>query len=254
MLDSDPTTAWVTQFDDRPVLEVRLDAPTERADRPHRRAHATGTATPDSGCRPGSPVRTDTGEVRVDVPASGRVEVPLPGGATGAVTVEVLETDEGDPGEVLTGLVAVDLDGVSATEAVVAPTDRADPADAVLLSGGLPGSDGCVQPEEAVVCYGEGGRDGEGGAVLARRFTAAGGGRLRGERDARRLAVGGRPARPRDPGRRGRRRAAAAPRPSPARPEAVVDGDERTAWSPAAGRHLADAHPDARRARRRRRP
>ena len=149
---------------------------------------------------------------------------------------------------------AVDLDGVSATEAVVAPDDRAEPADAVLLSGGLPGSDGCVQPEEAVVCYGEGGRDGEGGAVLARRFTAAGGGRARGERDAGRLAVGGRPARAwrRRASRSGR--AAAAPRPSAARPEAVVDGDERTAWSPAAGRHLAHAHPDARRAGRRRRP
>ena len=57
-------------------------------------------------------VRTDTGSVRVDVPRSGRVDIPLPGGVTRTLAVEVIETDDGDPAGVVTGLVAVDLDGI----------------------------------------------------------------------------------------------------------------------------------------------
>ncbi len=178
-------------------------------------------------------VRTDAGEVRVDVPASGRVEVPLPGGATRTWPSRCSRPTAATPGEVLTGLVAVDLDGVRATEAVVAPDDRADPADAVVLSGGLPGSDGCVQPEEAVVCFGEGGRDAEGGAVLSRRFTAAGGGRLEagGTLDVSRWATD--PPGLATPGVAVTASSSRTAAPA-ARPEAVVDGDERTAWSPAA--------------------
>ena len=135
-------------------------------------------------------VRTDGGEVRVDVPSSGLVEVPLPDGPTDSVAVEVLDTDEGPPASVLTGLVTVDLDGVAVTESVVAPSDRPDPADAVLLSGGLPGSDACVHPEDDVVCFGDGGRDPEGGAPALAAVHRGRRWHLRRQRDGRRVALG----------------------------------------------------------------
>lgn len=230
-LDGDPTTAWVTQFDEQPGLEIRLDRqhsiPSARIE-----VLTDGDRFPGLGVPTRLLVRTDSGTVPVDVPASGQVDVALPGGPTRTVTVEVLDTDEGAPGQVLTGLVAVDLEGISVTEVVSAPVDRPEPADAVLLSAGLPGSDGCVLPEGAVVCFGEGGRDPEGGAVLSRRVAVAGGesfeasGTLSISRwsDLPDLAV---------PGVRVEASSSRTPSVA-ARPESVVDGDDRTAWSPAA--------------------
>ena len=138
VLDGDPTTAWVTQFDPAPTLTVRLDrarsVPTVRV-----RVLTDEDRYPGLGVPTRLAVRTDAGEVRADVPASGVVEVALPDGPTGSVAVEVLDTDEDDPASVLTGLASVDLPGVAVTESVVGPSDRSEPAGTVLLSGGLPG-------------------------------------------------------------------------------------------------------------------
>ena len=179
-------------------------------------------------------VRTDAGEVRVDVPASGQVEVPLPRGDHRLVTIEVLDTDRGEPGTVLTGL------------ADVAPR----------RPGGAGGSGGSERARRARR---------RGRAVRwAPRVR-----RVRAPRGRRRL-LRRRWPRPRGRGhpvppvhRRGRwqptaPRARWSPldgrRPCPgsqrpgvdvtasssrttapaARPEALVDGDERTAWSPSA--------------------
>jgi arabinofuranan 3-O-arabinosyltransferase len=178
-------------------------------------------------------VRTDAGEVRVDVPTSGPVEVRLPVGVTDSVAVEVLDTDRGRPSEVLTGLATVDLDDLVVTESVVGPDDRPEAADEVLLSGGLPGSDGCVQPEGKVVCFGEGSRDPEGGMALSRRFTAEGDeaytatGTVVASQWAStipELAAPGVSV----------RTSSSRSRAVSARPEVLVDGDDRTAWSPAA--------------------
>ncbi len=231
VLDGDPTTAWVTQFDPAPTLTVRLDhaqqLPTVRVRVLTDKDRHPGLGVPDRLA-----VRTDAGEVRADVPASGLVEVALPDGLTESVSVEVLDTDEGDPASVLTGLVALDLPGLAVTESVVAPHDRAEPAGTVLLSGGIPGSDACVHPERDVVCFGDGGRDPEGGAVLSRRFTAAGGGQYTatGTLDVSRWTdtVAGLATPGVEVTASSSRTTAVA-----ARPEAVVDGDERTAWSPA---------------------
>ena len=243
-LDGDPTTAWVTQFDDRPDAR---GAP-RRTDRRRRRARIDVLTDRDRHPGLGVPtrlaVRTDAGEVRVDVPASGRVDVPLPGGPTGAVAVEVLETDDGAPGGgAHRARRRRPRRGHRARRRSSHRTTGPSRRTPCVLSGGLPGSDGCVQPEEDVVCYGEGGRDAEGGAVLARRFTAAGGGRLEagGTLDVSRWATD-----PPGPGdaRASPSTASSSRTPAPAaRPEAVVDGDERTAWSPAAGRHLARRSP-----------
>jgi arabinofuranan 3-O-arabinosyltransferase len=231
VLDGDPTTAWVVQYDPHPTVEIHLDGPRSvssvRVDVLGDRDRYAGLGVPTR-----LEARTDTGSVRVDVPPSGRVDIPLPGGVTRTLAVEVMETDDGDPAGVVTGLVAVDLDGIRATEFVVGPHDRADRADAVVLTGGLPGSDGCVQPEEAVVCYLEGGRDAEAGAVLARRVTATGEGPVvaSGTLDVSRWAAD--PPGLAVPGvavtASSSRTASLA-----GRPEGVVDGDDRTAWSPA---------------------
>jgi arabinofuranan 3-O-arabinosyltransferase len=231
VLDGDPTTAWVTQFDPAPSLTVRLDRT-----RPERTVRVRVLTDRDRHPGLGVPtrlaVRTDAGEVRAEVPASGLAEVALPDGPTDSVAVEVLDTDKGDPASVLTGLVSVDLPDVSVTEWVVGPSRRAEPAGTVLLSGGLPGSDACVHPEDDVVCFGDGGRDPEGGPVLSRRFTAQGGGQYdaTGTLDVSRWVdtVPGLAAPGVGVAVSSSRTTAVA-----ARPDAVVDGDERTAWSPA---------------------
>ena len=231
VLDGDPTTAWVTQFDPRPVLTVRL-ARARPVTTARIRVLTDVDRYPGLGVPTRLAVRTDRGAVAVDVPGTGVVDVALPTGPTRSVAVEVVDTDDGEPGEVLTGIADVDLDGVSATEWVVAPSGRSEPADTVLLSPGLPGSDGCVHPEQAVVCFGAGGRDAEGGAVLSRRFTAVGGGarEASGTMDVSRWArtIPGLATPGLDVAASSSRTTAVA-----ARPEAVVDGDERTAWSPA---------------------
>ncbi len=177
-------------------------------------------------------VRTDAGETRVDVPRSGRVEVRLPEGESDSVAVEVLATDRGRPVGVLTGLTEVQLDDIAVRETVVAPAERGGLAEEILLSGGLPGSDGCVHPEGDVVCFGEGAHDPEGGAVLSRRFTASGGQTYE--------ATGTVVASPWAPTVPGLRAPGVSVRTSSsrssalgARPEALVDANEHTAWSPA---------------------
>jgi arabinofuranan 3-O-arabinosyltransferase len=231
-LDGDPSTSWVTQFDEHPVLEVLLDE-ARSVGRARIQVITDRDRHPGLGVPSRLAVRTDAGEVRVDVPASGQVEVALPEGTTDTVTVEVLDTDRGEPGTVLTGLVDVTLDDLEVQEGVVAPNGPAQPAGVVVLSGGLRGSDGCVHPDDDVVCFGDGGRDPEGGATLSRRFTAAGGGSYgaTGTMVASRWA----PTLPglATPGVDVTASSSRTTAPA-ARPEALVDGDERTAWSPSA--------------------
>ena len=232
VLDGDPTTAWVTQFDPEPILTVRLDrgpagrhgadpgahrqGPASGPGRAHpaRRAHRRGRgAGRRAGIRAGRGARSPTAP---PTPWPSRCSTPT------RATRPRCSPDWW----------TVDLDGVAVTESVVAPGDRAEPAGTVLLSGGLPGSDGCVHPEDDVVCFGDGGRDPEGGAVLSRRFTAQGGGQYdaTGTLDVSRWAdtVPGLATPGVEVTASSNRTTAVA-----ARPEAVVDGDERTAWSPA---------------------
>ena len=230
VLDGDPTTAWVTQFDPAPTLTVRLD-------------RARSVPRFGSGC---SPTRTGTrawashAPRRADRRGRGARRRPGIRGRGGGAPRRPhrlrrgrgARHRRGRPGLGARGLASVDLPGVAVTESVVGPSDRSEPAGTVLLSGGLPGSDACVHPEDDVVCFGGGGRDPEGGALLSRRFTAQGGGRYdaTGTLDVSRWAdtVPGLAT----PGvtvtASSSRTTAVA-----ARPDAVVDGDERTAWSPA---------------------
>ena len=177
--------------------------------------------------------RTDAGRVQVDVPASGRVEIPLPGGVTRTLAVEVIETDDGDPAGVLTGSrrrrprreSGRRRSSSGPTTAPSSRTPSSSPA-------GFPARTGVSTRRTPWSATGEGGRDGEAGAVLARRVTATGEGPVvaSGTLDVSRWAT--------DPAGLGvpgvAVRASSSRTASLAgRPEGVVDGDERTAWSPA---------------------
>ena len=75
VLDGDPTTGWVTQFDPRPVLEV---APRRQASARHAlgsRCSRTVSVIPVSGCRPGWPCAPTPARRASTCPTSGRVEV-----------------------------------------------------------------------------------------------------------------------------------------------------------------------------------
>lgn len=232
-VDADPTTAWLTLFDDRPTLDLTLAEPREvRSVRVlvagDRRRWGGGLGVPTRVL-----VRSDRGEEEVRVPADGVVDATLPAGVTRRVSVVVLDTDRGAPGRTLTGLADVAVDGGSAREVVEAPPSRAVRTDAVVLDRGTPGTDGCVHPSEEVVCYADAVRDPEGGRSLTRRVVGAGGGSF--------VASGTVTVSPWAeqlpgvgvPGVRVEVSSSRSPAPA-ARPESLVDGDPATAWSPAA--------------------
>ena len=76
-VDGDPSTAWVTQFDPRPVLDVRLDG-ARSVGKARIQVLTDRNRHPGLGVPTELAVRTDGGEVRVDVPQTGQVEVALP--------------------------------------------------------------------------------------------------------------------------------------------------------------------------------
>jgi arabinofuranan 3-O-arabinosyltransferase len=237
-LDEDPLTAWTTVGDSEPTLTVRLAQVASprwvrvvalRREGP-RVAGGTGVATRVR-------VTTDAGSVTAALGESGAGRIMLPEGSTGTVRVTVLDTDAGAPGEVLTGLATVEVDGVRARELVVPPVSgaasRGGPADVVVLDAGLPGTQACARPATDVVCLGAGELDPEGGRALDRGLPDVGAGSF---------TVSGHlvpqpGARPRGLAAPGVGVEASTSRSTAAgaRPETVLDGDPATAWSPAAG-------------------
>lgn len=229
-LDGDPTTAWLTSLDERPRLDVDLGTPREV-----RTARIRVASDRERWSGLGVPTRlavgSDAGDLAVDVPSGGVVDVALPAGPTRHLVVSVLDTDRGAPGQVLTGLTEVTVDGVTAREVVTAPPSGADRTDAVLLDRGTPLVDGCVRPEDVVVCLSDAVRDAEGGASLSARVDGPGGVAL--------TATGTMTASPwadrlpgTDPGGATIATSSARSRSAAARPEALLDGDAATAWSP----------------------
>ncbi|QIM20974.1 DUF3367 domain-containing protein [Phycicoccus sp. HDW14] len=239
-LDDDPLTAWTTFGDDRPALTVSLAAPTSVASVHVEPLRRNGTrARTGIGLPTKVRVVTDGGSVEADLPVSG-ADVRLPAGATRSVRVVVLDTDDGDPGEVLTGLATVRLAGVTAVEQVSVPDGAGTagaaahpPADVVALDAGLPGSTACVRPRDDVVCLGGGALDPEGGRRMVRTLPDVGSGRM----TASGTLVPQPRAAPRGTSAPGVAVEASSRRTdAPAGdPATVVDDDPRTAWSPAGG-------------------
>lgn len=234
-LDDDPTTSWTTFGDERPTIEVALDAPTSV---PSVRVEGV-RPPPGSRGGPAPPTRvrvsTDRGSVVAGLPPGGGADVTLPAGATTRVRVEVLATDDGPPAEVLTGLSTLRLTGVDPVEVVATPAVPAarPPATTVLLGTGLPAVSGCVHPEELTTCLGRG-LASEGGSVLTRRVTGAAAGTFTASGSllprAGVVATVGLAA----PGLTVTASSRRADAPAGA-PEGAVDGDPATAWSPEPG-------------------
>lgn len=230
-VDGDPGTSWAAMWDERPTLRVDLDEPTEFD-------HVTVTGLVDD-VRLGSvaaPTRlrvsTDRGSVTATL-GDGPTEVAVGAGAHAWLRIEILETDTDDPGTAITGLVDVSIPGVTPREGVrLAERPEDDPVPgAVVLGSGLAGRDGCTSMDEFPVCLG--------GATVAPEQNGS----------LRRVLDG---ALPGDWTGEGSLQSGAAPETSlqgspdvsvtassvrnaspQASPSAVVDGDDRTAWSPA---------------------
>lgn len=235
-LDGNPDTGWAAMWDERPTLSVELPGPV---DFDHVVVTGLGPVASlgDSVRRP-TRVRVSADETHVEAtlgPASQRVD--LPAGPHSTVRVEILETEEDAPGRVVTGLAELRIPGVAPREVVDLPrtpghADAPSNASVVVLGAGLPGRDGCTSTGREFVCLSGQSADPEQAGALVRAVP----GDRPGEWDvAGTLAPGGpgaAPALTSSPGVVVTTSSVRTDAPQ-ARPDALVDGDDRTAWSPA---------------------
>lgn len=230
-IDGDAATGWLTMWDPSPTLTVELDG---------TRAIEQVTITPfadhaglPAPVSPATQVRitTDAGHVDADLDA-GPTAVDLPAGDTTAITIEITATGRGAPRGVVTGLAEVTIPGMSPVELLRTPNRPPGTSpDVIALGAGTPGRDGCYY-------------DGEGLRCLARQTVAPeampGVGYLLSQSASGMWRMSGslRPAVlsddvPTDSGEVAVS-ASSARSPAPAaQASSVLDGDYRTAWSPA---------------------
>jgi arabinofuranan 3-O-arabinosyltransferase len=235
-LDGDPASAWLTQWTDKPTLTIHLE--TERTV-----DHVVVTPATPSDLVPDQraaatliEVRTASGAV-VAALGAGPNRIDLGGARTATLAITILRTSKGDPANALTGLAEVAMPGVVAREVLaLPPAATTSPPTVVVLGSGLIGRDGCLVVTEELHCFGGESVDPEVGGVATYRMTTQTpsdwllSGTLRAGREGGVLGV--------TPGAvvsaSSSRTSAVA-----AAPEVVLDGDVRTAWSPA----VEDASP-----------
>ena len=232
-LDSDPATAWLAFGDPRPTLGVTIDQP-----RAIQRVRITPAS--DSALFGGA-IATAT---RVRVEAAGRAhEVAIAARGTWVdlstttdhLTITILDTDEGAPGEHLTGLAEVEIPGIAPTEIVETPAPATTGAtSAFVLTRDPDAYDGCPRTQAGYQCLTGGYRPAEESGSLNRqvRTTAAGTFELSGSLIAD-------PAHPSPllhrPGVRDLRASSSRTLGLPGAPDSLLDADPATAWGPAAG-------------------
>lgn len=232
-LDGDPATSWTAMWDEHPRLTVDLTGPTT-----FDHVLVTG-AGPDAalGSALSRPTRvrvtTDRGSATATL-GTGATRVGLPPGAHTQVSVEVLATEEETPGSVVTGLSELAIPGVRPAEVIrlPEPAPGATAPEAVVLGSGLRGRDGCTTTPREFVCIGGQAADPEQSGELVREVP----GRLPGTWEAGgSLAHGGSEVPAALTGSPDVSVEASSVRSDApqARPDAIVDGDDRTAWSPA---------------------
>lgn len=232
-LDGNPATGWAAMWDEGPRITVDLPEP-----RAFDHVTVTGlgpsSSLGDSVSRPTTVrVSTDRAEVEATL-GEGARRVDLPRGPHTRVSVEILETDDDVPGRVVTGISELAVPGVTPREVVRLPAQGATGTgtSAVVLGAGLPGRDGCTSTPREFVCLSGQSSDPEQSGPLVRSVPGA----LTGEwRASGTLAPGDAGAAPSLTGSPGVAvRASSVRTDAPqASPEAIVDGDDRTAWSPA---------------------
>ncbi|MGE9807693.1 MULTISPECIES: alpha-(1-_3)-arabinofuranosyltransferase domain-containing protein [unclassified Janibacter] len=233
-LDGDTTTAWLAMWDERPRLTVRLDGSTAIDEVVV--AGADGVSA--DGINPAAPTRVAVRADDVVVTASltGRsTRVGLPRGRYSSVSVEILSTESGTPAEGITGLSEVTIPGVAPRELLQLPAAKTDaPVEGILLGQGLRGRDGCATDAGEFVCLGTAAAQPEQSGDMGRSLTGsfAGSWTLRGTltRDSTSAPTAL---------TRGKgvsvEASSARSESVMAQPAAMLDGDARTAWSPAFG-------------------
>ena len=152
-LDGTPDTSWVTAFDPEPTWTVALQVPTDvtrvvvQPARLDRYGRAFGVVTDVS-------VSTDAGTVDARLSTTGQpTTIELPAGRTSHVSVRILDTTNGQPADVVTGLAEVSIPGLVPGEVVSAPAAALGPAETTVLGAGLAGRDGCAHLPRQFVCY-----------------------------------------------------------------------------------------------------
>lgn len=252
-LDADPSTAWLALGDPRPRLTITL---------PSAQPLDAVTITPVSselqrrGAVAAARVRLTSGEraIESDLATGTPTRVPLPGWSGATLTVEILATVTGTPATTMTGFADVAISGVTPQEYVVLPAPRTGgPLLGMVLRRDPARFDECVLADPGISCGDSGFRAAEETSVLDRQFVL--------ERPQTMLVSGQLTADPlasaavshsgsgsgTDPGSNpGPGSESGDPSVTvatsstrslglPGAPEALLDDDPATAWSPAAG-------------------
>ena len=235
-LDGNPATGWAAMWDARPTLTVDLPGPLS-FDHVVLTGLGPVSSLGDSVRRP-TKVRVSADDAHVDATlGDGPQRVDLPAGSHSRVRVEILATEEDAPGRVVTGLAELAIPGVTPREVVGVPaTPDSEGArsgsSAVVLGAGLPGRDGCTSTGREFVCLSGQSADPEQTGALVRSVP----GERPGEWDVSGTlaprAPGAAPTLTSSPGVVVTTSSVRTDAPQ-ARPDALVDGDDRTAWSPA---------------------
>lgn len=229
-VDGNLDTGWLTMWDRQPTLRLDLAEPREvdtvritpYVDRGGLNAPVS-TATRVF-------ITTDAGAVAAPLEA-GPTTVAVPAGETSSITIEITDTSGGEPASAITGLAEVSVPGVAAVELLQTPPRVAStPPEVIALGAGVPGRDGCFLDDVGLRC-------------LARQTVApealGGVGYLLTESGPGQWLMSGSlsPASVDDgsTGSAGIEASASSTRsPAPAvQAWRVLDGDHRTAWSPA---------------------
>lgn len=232
-VDGDARTAWMTMWDERPRLTIDL-LPGSRVDH----VYVTGLQdVPRGDGAPKTPSRievsTGDGAVEADI-SPGRTRVELPPGEQERLVVTILEVGGESPGTEVTGLAEVEIPGVEVRQEIQSPEPRGDePTAGIVLSAGLPGRDGCTSAMSGHVCFaGDRVAPEETGAQVRRvPGVRSGSWHLSGTLVPSGTGVSGLTGSP-DVRVSASSRRSLAPAVGP---ESLVDGDRKTAWSPAYG-------------------
>lgn len=231
-VDGNSDTAWAAMWDSRPTLTIDLSGPLDLHD-------ITITGLDRGDTLSGTVVRpsrllvtTDVGSVSSNL-GTGPTRVTLPDGMTTRVSIAILGTVRDSPGQVVTGLSEVALPGVKPREVVTTPstTTPASQTVAMVLGAGLGGRDGCTTSRREFVCLSGESVDAEQTGGMTWLASAPGGGTWTAGGT---LTVGSKAPSVlmESPGVSVSASSVRNSAPQ-ASPQAIVDGDDRTAWSPA---------------------
>ena len=240
-LDNDPATAWVTFGDAHPTLALTFPSALDLTGlrvRPFadRSKYGASVAVPTR-----LRVTTDAGSRTQALATDGSLQtLDVPSGTSRSLRLEILDTTGGLPVDVLTGLSSVLVPGIRPVEEIELAVPRGtESTDAVVLTSGPLGRDGCVRPDAGYRCLSSQFREPEDTAAMVRAVDISGQGEFSFSGE---LTVDPRHADPAllRPSDLTEVRASSLRSLAPAGgASSAFDGDPATAWSP----EIGDANP-----------